>query len=284
MPFETTLTFKPPYDWDSLSRFLAARAGRGVEIVDGRRYARTFEIDGVAGHVAVAALPDRFEVAIHSVDAVAPRVVARLRRLLDLDADPAVISAHLAHDAVLRPLVSAHPGLRVPGAWDGFELAVRAILGQQVTVAAATKLAGRLIAAFGRPYAASPRVEDLTHLFPTAERLCDADIACIGMPKARAASIAALAAAALDDVSLFDDAEGIARLRNIAGIGEWTTQYIAMRAVHSADAFPSGDVALQRALANGGTRPNAREVEARAENWRPWRAYAALHLWRGDSQ
>jgi len=279
------LPYKPPYDWESMSRFLAARAGRGVEIVDSHRYARTFEIDGTAGHARVTALPDRFDVALHFADQGAvPKIVARLRRLLDLDADPAMISSHLGKDAALHPLVSARPGLRLPGAWDGFELAVRAILGQQVSVAAATQLAGRLIAAFGQPYDAVWCVEGLTHLFPSAARLRNADIASIGMPKSRAASISALAAAALDDPTLFDDAQGVARLRSIPGIGEWTVQYIAMRALHDGDAFPAGDVALQRALANGEHRPNARQLETRAENWRPWRAYAAIHLWRGEAQ
>lgn len=284
------LSYRPPYDWDALSRFLAARAGRGVEVVDGQRYARTFELDGVAGHVEVTPVAQhhRFEVAIHVARVTAiPKVVARLRRLLDLDADPAVISSHLGQDPALRMLVSARPGLRLPGAWDGFEIAVRAILGQQITVSAATQLSGKLIAAFGQPYDASPRAEGLTHLFPTAERLRDADIASIGMPKARAASISALAAATLNDPALFEAGQdlsvAVARLRGIPGIGEWTAQYIAMRALHGSDAFPSGDVALQRALTNGGGRPSAKQIEARAETWRPWRAYAAIHLWTGDS-
>jgi 3-methyladenine DNA glycosylase/8-oxoguanine DNA glycosylase len=183
--------------------------------------------------------------------------------------------------------VAARPGLRLPGAWDGFEIAVRAILGQQITVGAATQLAGRLIAAFGRRYEESPRPDRLTHLFPTAERLRDANIASIGMPKMRAASIAALAAATLDDESLFDPgqdpAAAIARLRRIPGIGDWTAQYIAMRALHGSDAFPSGDIGLQRALANGGRRPGIQELQTQAEAWRPWRAYAAIHLWTGET-
>lgn len=267
------LSFRPPYDWPSLSRFLAARAATGVELADGRRYARTFE----GGHFEVTPRDGHFEAVIHCNGPAEP-IVARLRRLLDLDADPAVIAAHLGHDPLLQPLVAARPGLRLPGAWDGFELAVRAILGQQITVAAATRLAGRLIAAFGQPYDGP---EGLTHLFPTAERLCDADI--VGMPKARAAAIRTLAAAAVDDPALFDPDQdprlAIERFRGLRGIGEWTAQYIAMRALHASDAFPSGDVGLQRALARDGVRPTARELESRAEAWRPWRAYAALHLW-----
>jgi len=280
------LSYRPPYDWLALSRFLAARAGAGVELADDVRYARTFDIDGAVGHLEVTPAPraNRFDVAIHvTSDTAIPIILARLRRLLDLDADPAAIAAHLGRDAVLRPLVAAHPGLRVPGAWDGFELAVRAILGQQVTVAAATQLAGRLIAKFGRRYDKSPRPGGLTHLFPSAGTLRDADVASIGMPRARGATISALAAAAIADPTLFDPSQdpaaAIAKLRAIRGIGEWTAQYIAMRALHGGDAFPAGDVALQRALANGHGRPSARELEERAEAWRPWRAYAALHLW-----
>ena len=288
---EATLAYKPPYEWDALSRFLQARAAQGVELADSRRYARTFEIGGACGHFeAIPSLDqDWFDVTIHVGSAAAiPSVIARLQRLLDLDADPAIISAHLGNDPALKHLVAARPGLRVPGAWDGFELAVRAILGQQVTVSAATQLAGRLIAAFGRRYDGSPRLEGLTHLFPTAERLRDADVASIGMPRARGAAINALAAAALNDPTLFDagqdPATAVARLRGIRGIGEWTAQYIAMRALRIGDAFPSGDVGLQRALANGGPRPRVQELEARAEAWRPWRAYAAIHLWTGESQ
>jgi AraC family transcriptional regulator, regulatory protein of adaptative response / DNA-3-methyladenine glycosylase II len=287
---QITLSYRPPYDWDSLSRFFAARAGAGVEIANVDGYARTFEIDGTAGHIEVrpSLERNRFEVAIHvpRVNAI-PVVVARLRRVLDLDADPAVIAAHLSEDPALERLVSARPGLRLPGAWDPFELAVRAILGQQVTVGAATQLAGRLIAAFGRRYEESPRPEGLTHLFPTAERLRDADVASIGMPKARGAAISALASAALNDPRLFDSAQdpadAVARLRAIPGIGEWTAQYITMRALHGSDAFPSGDVGLLRALANGGTRPGVHELTARAEAWRPWRAYAVIHLWTGET-
>ena len=285
-----TLAYRPPYDWEALSRFLAARAGCGVEIADGVRYARTFAIDGAAGHVEVRPDPahHRFDVTMHAprVSAI-PTVIARIRRVLDLDADPRVISAHLSEDPELARLVTARPGLRLPGAWDGFEIAVRAILGQQVTVTAATQLASRLIAAFGTPYDEPTRPATLTHLFPAPQRLRDADVASIGMPKARGAAIAALAAATIEQPDLFDPSQDAAaaveRLRAIPGIGDWTAQYIAMRALHGNDAFPTGDVGLQRGLARKGQRPSANEVAARAEAWRPWRAYAAIHLWTADA-
>jgi len=269
------LPCRPPYDWDALSRFLGARAAAGVELVTRDSYARTFEVDGVAGHVEIR--PDldhdRFKVVIHG-----PRrgVVARVHRLLDLDADPQVIGAHLSKDPHLARLVKARPGIRVPGAWDGFEIAVRAILGQQVTVTAATQLAGRLIAKFGKRY----DDEHLTHLFPTPQELCDADVAAIGMPKARGAYIRALAAATIAQPDLFEPSDdAVARLRAIPGIGEWTAQYIVMRAMPGGDAFPTGDIALIRALASNGKRPSAKDVSMRAEAWRPWRAYAAIHIW-----
>jgi AraC family transcriptional regulator of adaptative response / DNA-3-methyladenine glycosylase II len=286
---DLTLAYRPPYDWNALAGFLQPRAAAGVELAGPHHYARTFEIAGVPGHVEVRPALDRHRlrvsIQVPRVTAI-PAVVARLRRMFDLDADPAIISAQLGEDRDLRWRVAARPGLRLPGAWDGFELAVRAILGQQVSVAAATQLASRLVTMFGRPYDASPRPEGLTHLFPTAERLRDADVAAIGMPRVRGRAIAALAEAAAGEPHLFDPGQDpaalTARLRAIPGIGDWTAQYIAMRALHDSDAFPSGDIGLQRALAKHGRRPTAEKMAARAEAWRPWRAYATLHLWTAE--
>jgi AraC family transcriptional regulator of adaptative response / DNA-3-methyladenine glycosylase II len=214
------------------------------------------------------------------VTALAP-ALARVRHLFDLDAEPEAIAAHLGADPTVGPLVRRRPGLRVPGAWDGFELGVRAILGQQITVRAATELAGRLVAAFGAPLPAPSG--PLTHLFPTPERLVGADVAALGMPRARAATIQALAAATLADPHLFDPHRAPERLQAIPGIGDWTAQYVAMRAGRDADAFPASDVGLQRAL-QAPARPTPRALAARAEAWRPWRAYAALHLWTRDQE
>jgi AraC family transcriptional regulator of adaptative response / DNA-3-methyladenine glycosylase II len=217
--------------------------------------------------------------------ATLPVIIARLRRVFDLGADPETIGAHLAEDPALAPLVAARPGLRVPGAWDGFELAVRAVLGQQITVSAAVGLAGKLVAAYGTPLNvdAEPGVP-LTHVFPRPERLADVDLASLGMPRARARALSSIAAAVVADPQIFgttrtlDDA--IAQLRALDGIGEWTAHYIAMRAMREPDAFPAADVALLRALADAdGHRPTPRDLLARAEHWRPWRAYAAQHLW-----
>ncbi|MET0294190.1 MAG: 3-methyladenine DNA glycosylase 2, partial [Phenylobacterium sp.] len=180
------------------------------------------------------------------------------------------------------------PGLRAPGAWDGFELAVRAILGQQITVSAATRLAGKLVRAFGEPLEPGPAEEGLTHIFPGPERLAGQDIAALGMPAARARALQAMAAAAAADPALFaprgDLAEAIARLKALPGVGEWTAQYIALRALREPDAFPQGDVGLVRGLGRlTGSRPGFPELAERAKAWSPWRAYAALHLWAADA-
>jgi AraC family transcriptional regulator of adaptative response / DNA-3-methyladenine glycosylase II len=202
-------------------------------------------------------------------------MVTRVRRLFDLDADPLRIDAHLAEDPRLAPSVRARPGLRVPGAWDTFELGVRAILGQQVSVAGATTLAGRLVQRLGRPVPGGPA--GLTHLFPTPEALAAADAASLGLPRARAAAIVGLARATAEGRRPLEPGEGPVAL---AGIGPWTAAYVAMRAGRDPDAFPAGDLALRRALAGeGGPAPPEREVNLRSEPWRPWRAYAAMHLW-----
>jgi AraC family transcriptional regulator of adaptative response / DNA-3-methyladenine glycosylase II len=282
------LPYRPPYDWDAMLAFLAARAIPGVELVANGSYARTIALDGHAGTLVVE--PGVRESLRATVNfpclAALPRIVARVRRVFDLAADPTIIGAHLAEDPTLAPLVAARPGLRAPGAWDGFELAVRAILGQQITVPAATALAGRLVAAFGvvvdDPAA---RALGLTHLFPTADRLADADIAALGlMPGGRARALSALSVAVVADPGLLNPYRGldgaVAQLRSLPGIGDWTAHYIAMRALREPDAFPAADVGLLRAMtAEAGRRLSPPELLDRAEGWRPWRAYAAMHLW-----
>ena len=185
-----------------------------------------------------------------------PAIIARVRRVFDLAADPLAIGAHLSQDPVLAPLVAARPGLRVPGAWDGFELAVRAILGQQITVPAATRLAGKLASSYGEKITdPAARDQGLTHVFPTPRQLIGANLAEIGMPKARQMALSALAAAVVADPLIFGFRrsleEAIAQLRSLAGVGEWTAQYIAMRELREPDAFPSADVGLMRALGTG---------------------------------
>ncbi|HVC64190.1 MAG TPA: DNA-3-methyladenine glycosylase 2 family protein, partial [Candidatus Dormibacteraeota bacterium] len=235
------LPYRPPYDWPAMLAFLRARAIPGVEVVARDSYTRTIEVVGevvgeVAGEVAgahgtVAVRPAtgnalRATIQFPQLSAL-PTIVARLRRVFDLIADPEVIGAHLSEDPRLAPLVAARPGLRVAGAWDGFELAVRALLGQQITVAGAATLAGRLVAAYGKPLAGG--VEGLSHVFPGPERLADADLSSLGLTRARAAALGGLARAVVADPQIFGPRQSldaaVLKLRALPGIGEWTAQY-----------------------------------------------------------
>ena len=281
------LAYRPPYDWDAILSFLGQRAIPGVETVSGNIYRRTIAIGDDRGVISVApADRNRVSVSVRFPDLAAlPQIIARVRRVFDLAADPDPIGAHLALDPALAPLVALRPGLRVPGAWDGFELAVRAIFGQQITVPAATQLLGRLVADHGAPLAAGVSdVEGISHLFPAARRLAMAEHLITGMPRARALAVKSLAQAIVADPSIFSRGasleDAIAKLRSLPGIGEWTAQYIAMRELREPDAFPAADVGLLRAMAAiEGRRPSPAELLSRAEGWRPWRAYGALHLW-----
>jgi AraC family transcriptional regulator of adaptative response / DNA-3-methyladenine glycosylase II len=286
------LPFKCPYDWHALVGFLAMRAIEGVEAVSPHAYARTIAIGADRGVLSVSPSP-RPELLTVTVRfprvAALPAILARARRVFDLSADPAAIAACLSADPALAPRVAARPGLRVPGAWDGFELAVRAILGQQITVAAATALAGRIVRDWGEPLPADLAgvTPGLTHVFPSPERLAAADLSTLPMPRARSRALETLARVVAADPEIFaprgDLGESIARLKSLAGVGEWTAQYIAMRQLREPDAFPVGDIGLLRAMAGAnGRRPTAAALQARAEAWRPWRAYAALHLWSGE--
>ena len=284
------LSYQPPYDWSSMLDFLAARALPGVESVQANRYFRTIEIGGEVGSLCVANQPKKSAlqatIRFPRLECF-PAIVARIRHMFDLGTDPRAISSVLAQDRSLAPSVAARPGLRVPGAWDGLEIAVRAILGQQISVKAATQLAGKMVKTLGMPIESPNRLFHLTHTFPTPARLSIAAVQALGMPRRRAEAIVGLAAASLTNPTLFDPKESldqaIESFRELAGIGEWTAQYIAMRVLRESDAFPAADVALQRILAVGEVRPNTKELYARAESWRPWRAYAALHLWTSDT-
>ncbi len=286
--------YRAPYDWESMLSFLEKRAIPGVEVIERVKekengcYRRTVEIDGAVGTVTVSNLPQHnsVSVTIHfPVVKALPAIVARVRRLFDLGADIETIDAHLSHDPRLAPWVALRPGLRAPGGWDGFELAVRAILGQQVSVSAARKLAGQLVALHGHTLPKNPgNHPGLTHTFPTAKRLAKTKSIGLGMPAARMKALQALARAASHDPNLFRPfgtiEEAIALLRNIPGIGEWTAEYIALRAIREMDAFPASDVGLLRGASKlDGTPATPKTLLRRAESWRPWRAYAAQHLW-----
>jgi AraC family transcriptional regulator of adaptative response / DNA-3-methyladenine glycosylase II len=278
------LRFRPPYHWSGMLAFLQARAIPGVEVVEAGRYRRSILLNGTAGYFEIS--PDNSsESLVARIQFGDPRslffIVERIRAMFDLNADWTDIAQTLKHDPALAKRVQFAPGLRVPGSWDGFELATRAILGQQITVKGASTLAGRIVKLFGKPFSPS---DGLTHLFPSAEVLADADLTRVGLTKARAASISGLARAVSDRKICFDgilNTENfLAELQKVPGIGAWTAQYIAMRTLREPDAFPTGDIALVRALG----LPNARELEQRAEMWRPWRAYAAMYLWNVGSQ
>jgi AraC family transcriptional regulator of adaptative response / DNA-3-methyladenine glycosylase II len=281
------LRYRAPYDWQGVLNFLAARAITGMELVEDGAYSRVITIDGVIGAVRVTQAPNE-DALVANVRfpklSRLPAIIARLRRVFDLSADPHAINEHLLRDAALAPMVAARPGLRAPGGWDGFELAVRAILGQQVTVSAAIGLAAKLVAGYGEPAPCSVTGDlRLTHAFPSAGRLATHEVR-LGMPAARARAIRGLAAAVTADPQLLGMGrsleEAVERLRSLPGIGEWTAHYIALRGMREPDAFPAADIGLMRALADeAGVRPSAVELLARAEAWRPWRAYAAQHLW-----
>jgi AraC family transcriptional regulator, regulatory protein of adaptative response / DNA-3-methyladenine glycosylase II len=284
--------YRPPYDWEAMLSFLEARAIPGVEVVEKGCYRRTVAMEGSVGSITVMHLPQRqsLSVTIHfpKVQSL-PAIVNRVRRLFDVGADIETIDEHLSHDPQLAPYVALRPGLRAPGGWDGFELAVRAILGQQVSVPAARRLAGQLVSLHGELLAEnSGDHPGLTHTFPSAERLAAAGSLGLGMPTPRLNALRALARAAADDANLFRPLatieEAIARLRAIPGIGEWTAQYIALRAIREMDAFPASDIGLLRGVAKvDGAPATSASLLRRAESWRPWRAYAAQHLWAADT-
>jgi AraC family transcriptional regulator of adaptative response / DNA-3-methyladenine glycosylase II len=276
-----TLPAREPFEPAPLLAFLAARAVPGVEQVEGASYRRTAAVDGRAITLEIEARPRGLVLRVSGAGPAAlPRLVAGAARLFDLDADATAIAAHLSRDPLLRRALGGRT-VRVPGAWDPFELGVRALLGQQVSVAAARTLAGRLAHACGEPLARPEGA--LTHLFPSPAAVAQAPLERLGLTRARAAALRGFARAVADGSldlrasSGLDDA--VARLTMLPGIGGWTAQYVAMRALREPDAFPAGDLGVRRALARGGVLPRERDVIARAARWRPWRAYATLALW-----
>jgi AraC family transcriptional regulator, regulatory protein of adaptative response / DNA-3-methyladenine glycosylase II len=266
------LGFRPPLDGAGLLAFFAARAVPGVEeVVDGA-YRRSLRLAHGGGVVELRPGAEHVDATL-SLDDERDRdeAVRRCRVLLDLDRDPGPVAERLGADPALAPLVRAAPGRRVPGAADGAELAVRALIGQQISVAAARTLAGRLVAAHGEPLRTP--VGSVTHVFPTAAALAEADLAA---PESRRRALRALTAALAEDPSLLRDRE---RLLALPGIGPWTVAYIAMRALHDPDAFMPTDLGVRHGLERLGLDGSPRAAAAAAERWRPYRAYAVVHLW-----
>lgn len=279
------LPFRPPFDFALLLDYLTPRSIPGVEHIDGISYRRTVRLGATPAVLTVTPDKDgrrylRLELTTAG-DTGLIQVVERVRRMFDLDADGESIARHLRRDARLQPFVPRGGVLRVPGCWDPFELAVRAVLGQQVSVAAATTLSGRLVERFGERLATA--ADGLTHLFPLPKQLAQAEIETIGLPRARAASLRALARAVADGTLRLDGSvsveEAIVRMQSLPGIGAWTAQYVALRALGDPDALPASDLGLRRALARDGRPIGERELEQAAEAWRPWRGYGAMALW-----
>jgi AraC family transcriptional regulator of adaptative response / DNA-3-methyladenine glycosylase II len=283
------LGYRPPYDFASMLGFLRGRALPGVEVVDDTSYARAIGRDA---WLRVSAWPGgehALKLEMHGAPPAALLgYVGRLRRMFDLDADPQAIRAAVSQSARLKPLLRKRPGLRVPSGWDGFEIAVRAVIGQQVSVAAARTVTARIAHRFGHALPPPAAMPGLTHLFPSPAVLADADLDGIGLTRARAATVRTIAQAVLDgrvdfraDRTLDDF---VSRWVALPGIGPWTAQYIALRALGHPDAFPAEDLVLQRAAPNDGSRLTAKALLLQAEAWRPWRAYAVIHLWRDSME
>ncbi len=287
------LGYRPPYDLPAMLDFLRGRALPGIEHVDGTAYTRAIGDAAVPGWLRVDAwpgtpadlAPPALRLQLHGCPpARLQATVQRVRRMFDLDADPHAIAAQLGRDARLAPLLRLRPGLRLPSGWDGFEVAVRTVIGQQVSVAAARTLTARLSRRFGTSLPATFAAHGVTCLFPTPETLADGDFDGLGLTGRRIATIRGVAAAVRDGRVDFDRArtldDVVARWVALPGIGPWTAQYIALRALGHPDAFPAEDLVLQKTLPTDGTRMTARALHAHAEAWRPWRGYAVVHLWR----
>ncbi len=285
------LNYRPPFDWQHILRFLEIRAVPGIETVEHNEYLRSFCLDGKPGCMRVGCLTDE-NCLITTIETGSPdqlvTTIERIKRIFDLGADPREIDRDLcASDsagAIMRELVSRYPGTRIPGCWDQFEIAVRAIVGQQISVAGATTVMGKLVQQYGDALPLTAKLTSIPgFLFPLPESLACLDVDALGMPRSRASAIREMAQGVVDGKIDFGDTSAnlVAELKRIKGIGNWTAQYIAMRACRDPDAFLAGDLVLEKALAREtGKKRSSREVEETAEQWRPWRAYAAMLLWR----
>jgi AraC family transcriptional regulator of adaptative response / DNA-3-methyladenine glycosylase II len=276
------LAYRDPLDWEALAAYFAARAIPGVEHVSGGVYRRTIVVDGEPGvlelfrggddHLVLVVHLPRWDELTH--------LVARARRIANLDLDLGEAANQLSRDPTIGPLLNDRPGLRTAGTWDPFETGVRAIVGQQVTVAAAGTIAGRIVERHGAPVPGLAQL-GLTHAFPPAATLADADLDGLGLPRARQDAIRSFARAVAEDAIRLDGSVGlddlIASVVEIDGLGSWTANYVALR-LGERDAFPDTDLGLRRAL----DMRDARALAQLAESWRPWRALAATHLWMAD--
>jgi AraC family transcriptional regulator, regulatory protein of adaptative response / DNA-3-methyladenine glycosylase II len=278
------LQYCPPIDEASLLAYLERRAIPGVEEVVNRCYRRTVLLPNSKGIIELEPMEQtnaiRLRLQLNDLSDL-NMLVQGCRHLFDLDAVPEVIANVLTTDPLLAPLIKARPGLRVPGTINGFELTVRAILGQQVSVAGARTLAARLVVALGEPLELPQGT--LTHFFPTPHAIAQTDLHGLGLTRSRVTALRALAHAVVEEGLTLDRAadreQTITQLLHIPGIGPWTTSYVAMRALGDPDAFPATDLGLRRAFEQLGLAADSSSIERQAETWRPWRAYGAHHLW-----
>jgi AraC family transcriptional regulator of adaptative response / DNA-3-methyladenine glycosylase II len=289
MPMMRMLRYRPPLAVEPLLRFLRDRAVPGVEEVTATTYRRSLGTPAGPAVLALEPIPgtERVRLDVTAEDARAvPAAVAAARRILDLDADPVAVAETLGRDPLLRPLIRRLPGIRLPGAAAGFEVVVRAILGQQVSVPAARTMLGRVAGAYGdRSPSADPGI---AVLFPEPETLAEAPLERLGITGGRALAIRRVATMTaggeLDLTGRGDPHDAIGRLLDVTGIGPWTAQYVRMRALHDPDAFPAGDLGVRRAFERLGLDPSPRTISIRAERWRPWRAYATMLLWEVEGE
>jgi AraC family transcriptional regulator of adaptative response / DNA-3-methyladenine glycosylase II len=282
-----TLSYRPPYDWDSLATFLSRRAISGVERVDASGYERTIRVQHGYAHILVAPMQGSHALRLQ-VSRAEPNdlfeIATTARRVFDLTADPVAIADVLSADPMLVPLAARRPGLRVPGVWGTFECAVRGVLGQRCSVSFARLLAERLVQRFGGRIGAASN--GLTHVFPTPEKLVNANLNGIGLTAPKIAGLHAIARAVLDGtVNLSAQADEVVKaLNELPGVGNWTAQYVALRALGEPDAFPCSDLVVRRATAGVRSTLSIEAMRNRAEEWRPWRGYATLHLWQRDGE
>lgn len=284
------LPYHPPWDWQQFHHHFAVRLLPGVEYLDEFGYSRTFSLDGTSGWLHVQPLVERPALSLTLSESCASAelsLTARVRKMFDLDTDPAALVRHFSSDPALGPRVAANSHLRLPAAFDPFEQAVRAIVGQQVSIKAAVTITRRLVDRLGTPLANPPQPM-LDRLFPTPEAIAGATLENIGMPAKRLAALQRFSAAVAEgglELHIEDGADAfVRRLCELPGIGPWTAQYIALRGFGEADAFPASDLGLIKAPLWGPTGMTPRALASRAESWRPYRAYAAIHLWQNYAQ
>lgn len=278
------LNYMPPFSWEMVIGYLKTRAMSGVERVTDHHYARSFMHKGKTGHFKLYNLPEKNALQGH-IDypdiRELPLIISKIRTLFDLDCNISVINQHLSKHNDLKERIRKNPGIRVVGAWDPFELSIRAILGQQISVIAATTLVGRMIEKYGTYCPENPK--GLQFIFPSVTSIAQADLSGLGIPQKRIEAIQNLATILESDPDFFGSALSldhmIKKLTQLKGIGPWTAHYVAMRALREPDAFPAADLVLLKALSKNDKRPTPKELEKTAEQWRPWRAYGAMYLW-----